>query len=391
MRKKKILFVPADVIKSEVSRSFYFARFFAEQNELFFLSRLDPQNAYFEKQKISKFYTFKCFLFSLVTSTRFSKHPKWAYTIIEVPFMSHMVIHRLLGMVKALKLARWFNKFQLQKIAKKIKPDFIFYAEGFDLYPCLDGYQCFSDIQDDFDPGNFRDNSYNLHYTSMNILRSKMNFVVSKQAARNLGSMYGSDFIYIPNGVESKVMLGVDQSLVDSLKIQLGLEGKFIISYIGADAWYNKNFLIKLAKLANELDRSLHFVIVGNLSPFPSKNVTFIGPVDKEKSILYYWLSNIGVLLKDSKGSNFLRNSVPLKIVQYGIISKQFISPPIVWLEEERFKNVTIINDYTPEVVLSHIIQIKDKSENGYDSKWEEYDWQVIVSSVMKHIEAKLN
>lgn len=391
MSKKRILFIPADVIKSEVSRSFYFARFFAEENELFFLSRLDPQNAYFEKRKVSKFYTLKCFLYSLITSTRFLRHPKWGYEVIEVPFMSHMVIHRFLGMVKALKLARWFNKIQLERIAKKVKPDFIFYAEGFDLYPCIDGYDCVSDIQDDFDPGNFRDNTYNLEYTSRNILKSKINFVVSRQAAKKFTSLYGGSFEYIPNGVESKVMLGADKSLVKSLRSQLGLDEKFIITYIGADAWYNKDFTVQLAKLSKELDSSLHFLIVGNLSPFKAENVTFVGPVDKEKSILYYWLSDIGILLKDSKGSNFLRNSVPLKIVQYGIIGKQFLSPPIVWLEEEGFNNVRVVKDFFPENIVSNIIALKKDNYNSFDPKWKEYDWNTIVKTVMKKIHEKLD
>lgn len=391
MRNKKILFIPADVIKTEVSRSFYFARFFSENNDLYFLTRLDPQNAYFENRKVSKFYTFKCFFSSLFSSTQFSKHKVWGFNLVKVPFMSHMVIHRFLGIVNALKLARKFNEIQLKQIAKRIKPDFIFYAEGFDLYPCLEGFKCYSDIQDDFDAGNFRDNEYNRAYAKHNILQAKLNFVVSRQAAKNLGELYNCDFVYVPNGVDISAMMNVEQVWVNELRKRLNLENKYVITYIGADAWYNKELLIKITELLRERDLSIHFVIVGNLPQFEAENVTFTGPVNKDDSYLYYWLSDLGFLIKDSKGSNFLTNSIPLKIVQYGVLGKHFLSPPISWLEEENFKNVTILRNFSAENIVENICRIKEQIDTVIDPAWQAYDWNKIVEDVMDKIEENLN
>lgn len=389
--KKKLLFIPADVIRNEVSRSFYIARFLSEEYDLYFLSRLDPQNAYFENKKKSKLFTLKCFLKSIFCKTQYYKHAAWKYNIVRVPFMSHMVIHRFIGMVNALKLSRWFNGIFLKRIASKVKPDIIFHADGFDLYPALEGYLYMSDIQDDFDKGNFRDNSYNRAYTRKHLASSFANFVVSNVAAKNLEQLYGVPFTYLPNGVELEAMKSVRQSDVVKWRDNLHLNGKYVVSYIGADAWYEKALIESLFEAAWHADKSIIFLIVGNLPKYSFPNVVYAGPVSKEDSYFYYWLSDCGILLKDSKGSNFLYNSIPLKIIQYGAINKWFISPPIAWLEEERFKNVCILREFSAGNIVNKIIELKHTAVSEDEGRWLEYDWKGLVDKIVIKLEANKN
>ena len=384
--KKKIIFIPADVIMNEVSRSFFFAKYLSEYYDVYFISRKDPQNAYFQDKKPSKFYTLSCFIGSIFTTTKYSKHKRWNYTVVEIPFMSHMIIYRIIGFENALRMCRRFNRYFLNKVAKKLEPDIIFHADGFDLYPTLSEYLNVSDIQDDFDKGNFRDNGYNISYASEQLKISKINFVVSKKAALNLGHTYGSEFNYVPNGVEIDALCNVDFSKVSDVKSSYSLKNKFVISYIGADAWYDKALLKEISKLALEVDPSIHFLIVGNLERFNAPNVSFTGPVSKEESYNYYHSSDVGILFKDSKGSNFLYNSIPLKIIQYGAINKWFVSPPIAWLEEENFNNVKILNEFSARAIIQQILELKS-SKPEIDNSWTSYDWKHIVQGVYEKIE----
>ena len=386
--KKKLLFIPADVISNEVSRSFFFAKYLSEEYNLYFLSRFDPQNAYFEKKKRSRFFTLSCFFKSVFTTTSYNKHKKWGYTIVRTPFMSHMVIHRFIGMVGALKISRAFNRKSLKRIVDKVKPDVIFHADGFDYYPVLGHHFTVSDMQDDFDKGNFRDNQYNTDYVRNQLAASKLNFVVSKKAAVNLGEIYNQPFIYQPNGVETEIMLKKNETKVNAIRKKYGLEGKYIISYIGADAWYDKELAKKVADLARKADPDIHFLIVGNLPIIESDNITMTGPVSKDDSYNYYWVSDTGILLKDSKGSNFLYNSIPLKIIQYGIINKWFLSPPIAWLEQENFSNVTILKDFTAENIVQKILTAKKSSQPAFDQQWNNYSWERIAKDIYKRIES---
>lgn len=386
-KKKRLLFVPADVIKNEVSRSFYFAKYLADHYDLYFLSRFDPQNAYFESRRVSKWYTLQCFFKSIFTGFSTTPHERWNYKILHVPFMSHMVIYRILGMVAALKIARWFNGMILRKVRTDIKPDYIFYADGFDLYPALDNSVCICDIQDDFDKGNFRDNNYNRNYLKTNLKKSRLNFVVSRNAAKNLGELYGCTFSYLPNGVDSKALYSINNNKVDEIRSQLKISGKYIVSYIGADAWYDIKLVKAVSNLIFQIDSSFHFLIIGNLPAVQAENITMVGPVSKEKSYLYYALSDAGILFKDSIGSKFLYNSVPLKIIQYGILNKKFLSPPIGWLEEETFSNVTLVNEFTAEEIVQALIKTKSNQNVVAEPAWEKYDWRVIGEGLMRQME----
>ncbi|WP_127128446.1 hypothetical protein [Pseudoflavitalea rhizosphaerae] len=384
--KKKLLFIPADVISNEVSRSFFFAKYLSEQYDLYFLSRFDPQNAYFEKKKRSKLFTLTCFFKSVFTSTQYDKHQKWGYTVVKIPFMSHMVIHRFIGMVRALKMSRSFNRRSLEKIVSKVKPDVIFHADGFDYYPALPHQFTVSDMQDDFDKGNFRDNQYNTEYVRSQLAASKLNFVVSKKAAANLGEVYAQPFVYQPNGVETDIMLDKNETAIAGIRKKYGLEGKFIVSYIGADAWYDKELIRKVSELAKKADPDIHFLIVGNLPPIEADNITMTGPVSKDDSYHYYWVSDAGILFKDSNGSNFLYNSIPLKIIQYGIVNKWFLSPPIAWLEQENFGNVTILKDFSAENIVEKILAAKKNGQPAFDQQWNNYSWNRIVNDIHHRI-----
>ncbi|MBX3242559.1 MAG: glycosyltransferase family 4 protein [Chitinophagaceae bacterium] len=385
LKKKRLLFIPADVIRNEVSRSFYFTKGLADHFDVYFLSRFDPQSAFFENKKRSKLYTLQCFVRSIFSRFNIEKHQKWDYQVVTVPFMSHMVIYRFIGMVGALKLSRRFNKAVLRYINRKLRPDIIFYSEGFDLYPRLQNVVCVSDIQDDFDQDNFRNNSYNIAYLRRQLAGSQINFVVSRAAASKLGEIYNCKFVFIPNGAEVTAMRAVEESVVAKMIDEMGLKGKFLISYIGADAWYDMGLCREVFRQLWERDPSIHFLMVGNLPFIQSENVTYTGPVSKESSYFYYRMSDMGILLKDSKGSNFLYNSIPLKIIQYGVVGRWFVSPPIAWLEENRFKNVFLVDDFTPENLVDKILEIKANSSNRcFDDRWNEYDWQQINDRVLE-------
>lgn len=389
-KKKKLLFVPADVIRNEVSRSFYFARFLAEHYDLYFISRLDPQNAYFENKKVSKLYTLQCFMMNLLSSVRITKHPKWNYQVIKAPFLSHMVTHRILGLVTALKMSRSFNKMILERVVKRIEPDVIFYADGFDLYPALPGRLNISDMQDDFDKGNFRDNHYNTQYVKEQLQHTICNFVVSRKAAENLSVFYGASFTYMPNGVELDVMQKKNQAAIDSILKKHKLQNKFIVTYIGADAWYDVKLIREVFDLTKMADPDIHFLIVGNLPVLEADNATFAGPVSKDESYHYYWLSDAGILLKDSNGSNFLYNSIPLKIIQYGIANKWFVSPPIHWMEEENFGNVHMIKDYTARNITDKLVALKKAHQPEFDQAWLGYDWKELSGKIHAQINSSL-
>lgn len=379
---KKILILPPDSISNNISRAFFFAKYLAENNEVFIQRWADPQSLLFQQKKISKLATLKCFIQTLFQSYKVTQSDIEGLSEVYCSKMLFMVIYRFIGIENALKLSRWYNGRVIKKVAQKIKPDIIFYADGFDAQPLINGnWMNISDVQDDFDPKNFRNNEYQCDYGKENFARCDYNFVVSREAKRKLETFYDVPFHYVPNGVEISDMLKVDTAKLGELKNNL--EKKIIISYVGGDAWVDNSFVAELlSKSLRELPQ-VHFLIVGNLVNLPFKNATFTGGLPASEAKLYYHASDIGIMLKSSVNSDFLRNSVPLKIIQYGVLNKCFIAPEISFLLEERFSNVTILEEYTPKNVLNEIrLKVAAKDLLCQERKWLDYDWNTIINRV---------
>ena len=384
--KKKLLLIPADGIRNEISRSFFFAKYLSEKFDLYFLDKIDPQNAAFEKVRVNKFYTLKCFLQSAFRKISVQPHSKYPYRLVTSPFLTNMVMYRFIGMTPALKIARTFNKYFLKKVCKRIKPDIIFYADGCDFYPVMDGHNCFIDIQDDFDETDFKNLSYNKSYVSRNMNLSIKRFVVSKAAGKRMEQLFHKEFIYLPNGAEIAELMQVEEHEIEAAREKYALKGKTVLSYIGAEAWVDRNFTVNLLQEALRINSNLHFVIVGNLPSLKDidlPNTTIVGPVSKAESYKFYHLSDYGIMLKDSKNSNFLINSIPLKLIQYGVLQKKMIVPYINWLDEENFSNVIILHEFTPENIINSASN-SHKAEK--EKQWLNYDWKNIVDKLASQL-----
>lgn len=385
---KKLLIIPSDAIRNEMSRSYYFAKYLSKYYQVYQVRWHDVQSLSFENRNNSKLKTFYYWLKSIFTFIRIENHPKENYKWIWIPFMSHMIIYRIMGMDKASVLSRWFNKISLTKICRKIKPDIIFYADGFERFPYLENKGItISDVQDDIDESNFSYTLYHKQYGKENFSKTKKNYIVSKAAATRLGKYYDTEFHYLPNGADFDEMRAINVQKLDKIKNSLGLQNKFVVSFIGGSVWFDPQLADLLFKMALQKDPSIHFIIVGNVTSIsePLPNVTFIGAVDNKESYYYYHLSEIGLLLKPSENSPFLYNSMPLKIIQYSCLNKSIISPLIAWLEDENYSNVKIIKDFSAPLLLETIEDIKNNGISE-DPRWSEYDWKKIVQNIINDI-----
>lgn len=385
----KILVLPADSIENNISRSFFLAKYLAKENQVYIVRWKDPQSLLFKKKEISKFATLKCFVSSLFQRTRIVESNIDSLYYVYTSRLLFMVIYRFIGMINALRLSRFYNKKILTKIAKRIQPEVVFYTDGFDGQPILNGnWLNVSDVQDDFDPQNFRNNHYQIDYGKKNFSKSDLNFVVSKEAKKKLEQFYHSHFHYIPNGVELYYMKKFDENRVKQIKSDS--KAHYIVSYIGGDAWVDTKFARELFKIAEDKLPNVHFLVVGNLEHIDGANFTYTGGVSKEDVVNYYHASDIGIMLKPSSNSDFLINSVPLKIIQYSILGKPFISPHISWLKEESFDNVRVLADYSPQSLVDSIEKSLKSKTAIYDKKWDSYLWDRIVGNIERRIKLKL-
>lgn len=386
---KKILIIPADSIANEVSRSFNFAKGLTSYFDVYKLTWYDPQGAEFENYKITKTHTLKCFLKSLFIRTKIIRNEKHNFNEVYLPRIINAILYRFIGNINSLKILRRFNTFVLNNFLKKNKFDILFYADGFDNYAAIerDDTLIISDVQDDFDNTDFRSNKYHRDYGTKYFNISKLNYTISEDTAKHLNEFYKSSFKVLPNGADFKSIINVNKSKIEYLKKKYDLTSKFIVSYIGGKVWVDNNLFSKLLKLAQDNDSDIHFLIIGNIPKLNYSNVTYLGPVPNQDTYPFYQLSNCGILLRDSNNLDFLINSHPIKIIQYSAASKPVITPNIAWLKNEGFRNILMIDNYTPENLLKKILDIKRNNLTySVDEKWLAYDWEIIIETIFNDI-----
>jgi hypothetical protein len=382
--KRKLLFIPADAITNEISRSFYLAKGLSERFDVYLLFWDDAQNSDFLNVQGNKLYTLKCFFKSLFSKMQIIDHPKYNYKLVKAPRLLILLLYRIVGHKMALRIVRAFNRYILKRIARKINPEIYFYADGFDNYPIIDYNKInISDVQDDFSEGNFRDNKYQKKYGNKYFNLSNHNFIVTNAAAQKLGNYYHAKFNFLPNGADFEGLKKVDRKVVDNLKTELGLKDKYIVSYIGGRAWMDTNFTEELLKQSLIQLPDVHYIIIGNHPIINISNATYTGAIPNEETYKYFHLTDIGILLKDSKNSPFLENSMPLKIVQYSALDKTVIVPYLTWIDEESFNNVIMFRDFTIQNIINNIKEQTSKSNLlSVDSKWDKYNWLVITKKI---------
>jgi colanic acid biosynthesis glycosyl transferase WcaI len=108
----------------------------------------------------------------------------------------------------------------------------------------------------------------------------------------------------VPNGVDEKFLASA-RTAPEELRRELGLEGKFIISYIGTHGMSHALEVALRAAKGLEADPTIHFLFVGegaekeNLKRLASElrlnNVTFINAQPRERLLSFYGLSDVSL------------------------------------------------------------------------------------------------
>ena len=118
----------------------------------------------------------------------------------------------------------------------------------------------------------------------------------------------------------------------ESLKSSLGLDGKFVLGYIGTHGMAHKlDFILDCAKETG--DPNLHFLFVGSGSKKASlveqaktqnlTNVTFLDPVSKEE--VWKYISILSAMIIPLKKSDLFKTVIPSKIFETAAMGKPIL------------------------------------------------------------------
>jgi len=397
-KKLKILFIPADNISANISRSYFFAKGLSKFSEIYFVTWYDYRSLQWSGGSPSKTNTLICFIKSLFQTINIYQDKKDTFLRVRCSVFIDAIIGKVFGRIRTKKIMRNHNSKTLKKLIKKIEPDVIFYAEASNLFPSIKDSSIIQvcDIQDDIDWNIFspKVQKWEKNYRKNQYINYNNYFIVSKSAHKSLSKNIGEfPFKIVYNGADF-TELQKDYSLeIEKLKTKLNIEGKYIITHIGSATWVDPIFTKKLFSELYKQDKSIVLILVGSMDKVELPNIINIGMVPASESYIYYNLSDLALLLKDSIGSGFLYNSVPLKNIQYGAVKKPVISFPIQWLEKEKFTNTSILENDNINTWIEEIQKVR-ANYNWSDkdtSEWNSYNWDSICKEMFNDISLEKN
>lgn len=276
-----------------------------------------------------------------------------------------------------------YNSLVLKKLVLKIQPDIIFYADGFFMFPAYENksgrIKLIADVQDDFDGKDFSVYNSIRDKQIKNFSKTTDNFTISKVAALSLGSYYQTTFQVLPNGADFEHIQKVSDTEVSTLKKKLGIENKYILSFIGSTAKFDIEFTKSLAKELHKELPDVVLMLVGSLPKLNLSNVFNVGVVSYEETSVYFRMSDVGVILNDTSKNDFLKNSFPLKVIQYAAARKPVLTFPMDFIEDIKSDNIFVAK--TLEQWLDKVKLIKQTFiwSSDLDELWRHFDWNILV------------
>lgn len=383
--KEKAIFIPADCIKIGNSRSFAIAMALVNVYDIYWLKWKDSRDFEWENKKLSVSDKVVIFLKNLFRGISIKETN--GYHEINFPFLQDNFLRIFSSKVVSQIFSSWFNTISLKIIVSKINPKHIFYMDGFYYFRAVSNekIKIWMDIQDDHDFTELKqlDRYLCRKYMQNQLKMSHKNYTVSNAAATNMSKEFSFPFFELPNGAWFDSILSVTQSEINETKKKLGIEKKIILTYIGGIVWYDENFVKKLMTALLPYEEYV-LVAVGNLPIIELPNIINIGAIDNEKTYVYYRLTDIGLLLKDSTDSLFLKNSQPLKIIQYSVAKKPVITFPISWIHENNFKNIFSVCNTDSSQWIKSITSLKNFDWTyEMDKQWYSYDWNRIAMNYL--------
>src|SRR3712207_4978721 len=183
--KKKLLFIPADNISLKISRSYYLAKGLGDHFDVYFVTWYDPQDSNWGGGKAQRFGAASAFYKSLLRSFRVQYSAEDNFYTVRCPVFLVAFVHKLIGYVTARKISRVINGAILRFLVKKLKPDVLFYADGFFVFPQVEtAARTYADMQDDYDEERKEVLAFEKDYIAKDYSRTVNNYTITPAAVK---------------------------------------------------------------------------------------------------------------------------------------------------------------------------------------------------------------
>jgi glycosyltransferase involved in cell wall biosynthesis len=308
-------------------------------------------------------------------------------TYVTAPVLQAILVQRLLGVVRAAKMCRWFNRRTIESLTDSLHVSHILLAaETFGL-PQRREVRSFFDVVDWIPEGICSPDF--VKFKRQELIRMAGDaqgvFAVSEPLCEKLREDCGIETVSMPNGADLGALRAVPPAETAALRHTLGLDGKFIIGYIGNHGDYTGvGFVVDVFRRVRERIPNAALLIVGPaeywrslLETAHANGVIWTGPVPPAEIGKYFNVLDIGVLAQEKSLGTEL--AFQLKVVEYSACRKFVVSTPLRTWELLQWPNV-LLTELRVEAWVEAIVKAQhSRWKPEWDAIIEEYDWDALA------------
>ncbi len=327
---------------------------------------------------------------SVAASSAFCSHrvaaPRNKFTPVELPVWQPILLHRILGPIRALAFCQKRNHATLLSVIKTHQITHILYATelfGTDRIPNV---RAAFDVVDWFPESEHSSERLAEIRANLHRIASQMDavFAVSGPLSEKLARECSISSLPLPNGADLAKLRGIPAEKVRALRGKLGLADKFVIGYIGNHGPFTGVDLVVNAFLAarNRLPGAA-LLVVGPahhwqslLDANRSNGVIATGGVPPTDIATYFNALDVGVLAQGiTTGTDF---AFQIKVVEYSACRKIVVSTPLETWKRLAWPNV-LLADANPSAWAGAFVQARSMTwQPAWDRFVEPYDWSIL-------------
>lgn len=313
---------------------------------------------------------------------------------VNAPYLQPLLLEKCFGYKITWYVSRLFNTFILSMLVKWLKIETVLLASFAYRFPKSARLKKYFDVFDWFDESLFSQNVFDDFKEYMSYLKQSTSdvFVVSPDLGKKLGDEYNLKSISLPNGADVYELRNAVPSDVEDVRKRWGLEGKYVIGYIGNHGSFGRiDFVLEMFRELNKTMRDALLFVVGPvdywaevISKVKDNNVIFTGPINQKKISAYFNAIDLGLNAQEkSSGTEF---AFQLKIVEYTACRKFVISTPLLVWQRLNWPNVVLC-----EMNINAWIEGITMARNSmWDKEWDKlvdpYDWKMLGKDLARKL-----
>ncbi len=311
-----------------------------------------------------------------------------AVTYVNVPVLQPILLRRIVGDARAQAVAQRRNLRVLQNVLRECSVTHLLLAsEAFGI-PRRREPKLFFDLVDWFPeesstPAQLAAVRARLQEIAR---RAQAIFAVSEPLAEKLAAECGIAAVPLPNGADLGRLRRVNDAQIAALRQRWGLQGKFVLGYIGNHGPYTGvDFVVRvLRELRRRMPDAVLF-LVGPAEHWRSlldaarmEGVVAAGPIPPAEIAAYFNAMDVGILAQENTAGTTY--AFQIKNVEYSACRKFVVSTPLRTWQRLAWPNVLLADLRVPDWLAAIERARVSRWQPAWDSYVAPYDWSALAA-----------